>query len=201
MVANYRSISVINTVIKIITKILASMLQEHLPKRELFILIVDTLNRFLHNHQSIMPTNSYLSPKTIHFADDTVIISEANLVTLRIITRVLKIYGELTCLKINKIKSLFVPVAIPPQLTQIIRTNHPLLTGNKDVDKVPRPVAFDQETTYSIFPTDDSDCKTKDGRMEIEFPFIRGENYTGQSGYVGNSDPLHAGHQISQRGN
>lgn len=121
MVANDRSISVINTVIKIITKILASMLQEHLPKRELFILIVDTLNRFLQNHQSIVPPNSYLSPKTIQFADDTVIISEANLVALHIITRVLKIYGELTSLKINKNKSLFVPVAITPQLTQVIQ--------------------------------------------------------------------------------
>lgn len=69
-----------------------------------------------------MPPNSYLSPKTIQFADDTIIISEANLVTLRIITRVLKIYGELTGLKIKKNKSLFVPVAIPPQLTQVIQT-------------------------------------------------------------------------------
>lgn len=59
-----------------------------------------------------MPIQASLSPKTIQFADDTVIISEANPATLKV-TWVLMVYEELTCLKINRSKSVFIPISIP----------------------------------------------------------------------------------------
>lgn len=87
----------------------------------LFIIVEDTLNRFMHNAEQAMPPYVHISPKTIQFADDTVIIVEANPATLKIITHVLKVYEELTGLKINRAKSAFVPISIPPHLTQTIQ--------------------------------------------------------------------------------
>lgn len=68
-----------------------------------------------------MPQCVQMSPKTIQFADDTVIISEANPITLKIITRILMVYEELTGLKINRAKSVFVPIAIPQELNQVVQ--------------------------------------------------------------------------------
>lgn len=55
----------------------------------LFILVADSLNRFLSNTEQAMPPHAQLAPQTIQFTDDTVIIAEAHPLTLRIITRVL----------------------------------------------------------------------------------------------------------------
>lgn len=89
---------------------------EDLLSLMLFIMVADSLNRFLQNAENIMPPSVQLSQKTIQFADDTVIISQANPITLKIITRVLPVYEELTGLKIKKMKSVFVPIAILQQL-------------------------------------------------------------------------------------
>lgn len=78
----------------------------------LFILVTDTLNRFLGRTEQSMPPNAYLTPKTIQFADDTVIVTEAHPTSLRIISRVLKVYEELTWLKIKRAKSTFIAIVL-----------------------------------------------------------------------------------------
>lgn len=82
----------------------------------LFIIIADSLNSFMRNAEQAMPHFVHMHPKTIQFADDTVIISEANPLTLKIITQILKVYEELLGLKVNKANSAFVPVSIPQNL-------------------------------------------------------------------------------------
>lgn len=86
----------------------------------LFILVADTLSRFLKNAETQMHTPTFIHTKAIQFADDTVIIAEAHPTTLKVIARILRVYEELTGLKINRNKSSFVPMAIPVQLTGVV---------------------------------------------------------------------------------
>lgn len=56
----------------------------------LFILVADSLHRFLRNMDSVMPTQVILKPEVIQYADDTLIISEAHPVIIKIIKHVLE---------------------------------------------------------------------------------------------------------------
>lgn len=67
-----------------------------------------------------MHTPTFIHTKAIQFADDTVIIAEAHPTTLKVIARILRVYEELTGLKININKSYFVPMAILVQLTGVV---------------------------------------------------------------------------------
>lgn len=87
----------------------------------LFIIIADSLNSLMRNAEQAMPPFVHMHPKTIQFADDTVIISEANPLTLKIITQILKVYEELSGLKANRAKSAFVPVSIPQNLIHTVQ--------------------------------------------------------------------------------
>ncbi|XP_078171482.1 uncharacterized protein LOC144565567 [Carex rostrata] len=87
----------------------------------LFILLADSLNRFLLNTRHLMPQHVLLPSETIQFVDDTIIITEAHPKTLRIIQRTLKVFSKLSGMKINQSKSMFVPIAIPDNLIQVIQ--------------------------------------------------------------------------------
>lgn len=62
-----------------------------------------------------------MTPEIIQFADDTVIIAEPHPTTLRVLTLVLKLYEDLTRLKINRTKSSFVAIALPQDLNNSVR--------------------------------------------------------------------------------
>lgn len=59
-----------------------------------------------------------IEPHAIQFADDTIIFAETHPITLRVISLVLSLYADLTCLRIYRGKSGFVPISVP----------HPLVT-------------------------------------------------------------------------
>lgn len=63
-----------------------------------------------------------IAPRPIQYADDTVIVTEAHLLTLRVIARILCIYENLAGLQINRRKSSFVPIAVPVHLTGTIQS-------------------------------------------------------------------------------
>lgn len=86
----------------------------------LFILVADSLNRFLSNAASEMGPKVFLPTKAIQFADDTVIILEAHPTTLKVITHILKLYESLSGLKINRTKSAFLLIAVKLRMVQII---------------------------------------------------------------------------------
>lgn len=94
----------------------------------LFILIADSLTRFLSNAQPAMGPHVFLRTQAIQFADDKVIISEAHPTSLRVISRILAVYAELSGLKINRSKSAFIPVALPAHMvqaaTEILESQH-----------------------------------------------------------------------------
>lgn len=87
----------------------------------LFILVADTLNRFLKAAQQDMHQHVRIATETIQFADDTVIISEVHPVTLKVIKHGLKAYARLSGLKINMCKSCFVPITIPSHLIGVVQ--------------------------------------------------------------------------------
>lgn len=87
----------------------------------LFILVADCLNSFLHNTMPIQQQPAGLHSQVIQYVDDTLIICEAQPSTLKIIHHVLKVYTELTGLKINREKSSFVPISIPGNLIWVIQ--------------------------------------------------------------------------------
>lgn len=88
----------------------------------LFILVADTLSRFLKMAQQDIPPHVRIATETIQFADDTVIISEAHSVTLKVIKQVVKVYARLLGLKINRGKSNFVSITIPNHLIGVVQT-------------------------------------------------------------------------------
>lgn len=88
----------------------------------LFILIEDSLHRFLTNVVPLMPQHIFFAPETIQFTYDTIIIAQGHSRTLQIITKILEAYSNLTGLKINQNKSTFVLVAIPEPLIRTIET-------------------------------------------------------------------------------
>lgn len=87
----------------------------------LFILVANSLSRFLQNVLQLMPQPVRLQPQMIQYADNTLIICEAHLATLKIISHVLQVYTDLSGLRINRGKSTFVPIAIPQNLIQVIQ--------------------------------------------------------------------------------
>lgn len=62
----------------------------------------------------------YLPPQLIQYADNTIIIAESHPTTLKVLSLVLSIYESLTGLCINRAKSAFVPIALPPNAIPII---------------------------------------------------------------------------------
>lgn len=66
-----------------------------------------------------------IHPRPIQYADDTIIFTEAHPTSLKIIARIVKVYGKLTGLKVNRQKSNFIPIAVPHHLwgniAQILR--------------------------------------------------------------------------------
>lgn len=87
----------------------------------LFILVTDSLYWFIQNAIPMMHSLMLLSPRPIQYADDTIIVTKAHPVTLRVIVRILRIYENLAGLKINRRKSTFVPIAVTVHLTSVIR--------------------------------------------------------------------------------
>lgn len=87
----------------------------------LFILVTDSLYWFIQNAVPTMHSPMLIAPRPIQYADDTIIVTEAHPLTLRVIARILHIYECLAGLKINRRKSSFVPIAIPPHLLPAIR--------------------------------------------------------------------------------
>lgn len=68
-----------------------------------------------------MHRHAFMSPETIQFADDTLIISEAHPIMLKVISHILGIYSELSGLRLNPARSSFVPIAVPSNLIQPIQ--------------------------------------------------------------------------------
>lgn len=64
--------------------------------------------------------HAYLSVEIIQYADDTLIITEAHPVTLKIITCILRTYTEVSRLKLNPRKSSLVLIAVPLRYSEVI---------------------------------------------------------------------------------
>lgn len=79
----------------------------------LFILVFDSLSRFLKSARPLMPRQACLPLEIIQYADDTLILSEAHPLSLKIIKAVIATYTELSGLRLNQAKSSFVPIAVP----------------------------------------------------------------------------------------
>jgi hypothetical protein len=62
-----------------------------------------------------------INHRTYQFADDMIIIADAHSKTLRGIKATLQPHADLTRLSININKSVFVPIAVPTRLRQIIQ--------------------------------------------------------------------------------
>lgn len=86
----------------------------------LFVLVADSLQWFLDSTRQAMNNRMVIEPQGIQFADDTIIYAEAHPLTLRVISLILKLYADLTGLKINKDKSGYIPISIPQTLTTAI---------------------------------------------------------------------------------
>lgn len=69
-----------------------------------FILVADSLSMFSRNAVGIMPLHATLSLQIIQYADNTLIICEAHLTTLKIVNKILNVYTELSELQINREK-------------------------------------------------------------------------------------------------
>lgn len=78
----------------------------------LFIIVADSLNWLIKNSMTLMHPSIHIPPQPIQYVDDTIIIAVAHPRTLNILALILAIYENLTCLKINKSRSSFVPVVI-----------------------------------------------------------------------------------------
>lgn len=86
----------------------------------LFILVTDCLRWFISSAIPMMHMPMVIPPQPIQYADDTIIFSEAHPTSLKIIARILQLFGQLSGLRINPNKSSFVPIAIPTDLTQVV---------------------------------------------------------------------------------
>lgn len=87
----------------------------------LFILVADSLTRFIERAQEAMPCPVNSQPKSIQFADDVLIIAEAHPKTWKVIRKVLEIFADLSGLRINQAKSTTIPMGIPQQAVQVIQ--------------------------------------------------------------------------------
>lgn len=87
----------------------------------LFILVTDCLKWFIQNSIPVMHSPMVVPPRPIQYADDTIIFSEAHPTSLKIIARILELYGKMTGLRINLQKSHFVPIALPQHLIEVVK--------------------------------------------------------------------------------
>ncbi|KAJ4790934.1 RNA-directed DNA polymerase (reverse transcriptase)-related family protein [Rhynchospora pubera] len=78
-----------------------------------FNLVVDALQSFLQNASSFTSGPIIIPPRTLQYADDTIILLEAYPRNLAIVKEILSNFAKITGLHINDDKCLFVPVAIP----------------------------------------------------------------------------------------
>jgi hypothetical protein len=83
-------------------------------------MVTDSLQSFIGNtipacHQLVL-----LPPQAIQYTDYTVLIMEAHATTLKIVAKVLQDYADITGLKINSVKSMFVPLSISQELTPVV---------------------------------------------------------------------------------
>lgn len=86
----------------------------------LFILVTDCLKWFIQNSIPVMHSPMVVPPRPIQYAD-TIIFSEAHPTSLKIIARILELYGKMTGLRINLQKSHFVPIALPQNLIEVVK--------------------------------------------------------------------------------
>ena len=88
-----------------------------------------------------------IGPQIIQYADDTLIIYEAQPNSLKIISKVLEVYihTDLTGLKINKEKSSFVPIAMHPSKSNSGHIEHYTGMCRKTANQVLRTTANHQE--------------------------------------------------------
>ncbi|KAJ4758597.1 RNA-directed DNA polymerase (reverse transcriptase)-related family protein [Rhynchospora pubera] len=97
----------------------------------LFNLVVDALQSFLQNASSLTSGPIIIPPRTLQYADDTIILLEAFPRNLIIVKEILLYFALLTGLHINDDKCLFVPVAIPD--SSLLRFSRILNCSPKDM--------------------------------------------------------------------
>ncbi|KAJ1688151.1 hypothetical protein LUZ63_019541 [Rhynchospora breviuscula] len=90
----------------------------------LFILAVDALQSFISNAAPLLTGQVIIPPRALQYADDTIILMEANPRNLLVVKDILTHFASVSGLKINDSKCLFVPIQIPvaslPAFSQIL---------------------------------------------------------------------------------
>lgn len=86
----------------------------------LFVLVADTLQRFIQNARPLIPSLSIVQNQVLQYADDTLIIMDAHVQMMKAVMQILKVYAQITGLNINLSKSKFVALQIPHNLLPVI---------------------------------------------------------------------------------
>ncbi|KAJ3707671.1 hypothetical protein LUZ61_011376 [Rhynchospora tenuis] len=91
----------------------------------LFIIVTDALQSFFNNASSLISGLVLISPRALQYADDTIILMEANSRSLLVVSEILSNFASLSGLRVNDAKCLFVPISIDesvlPNIASILR--------------------------------------------------------------------------------
>ncbi|KAJ1698015.1 hypothetical protein LUZ63_006527 [Rhynchospora breviuscula] len=86
----------------------------------LFIIVTDALQAFFNNASSLISVSILIPPRALQYADDTIILMEANSHSLLVVSEVLSNFANLSGLRVNNAKCLFVPFSIDESAHQHI---------------------------------------------------------------------------------
>ncbi|KAJ4792133.1 RNA-directed DNA polymerase (reverse transcriptase)-related family protein [Rhynchospora pubera] len=78
----------------------------------LFIIVTDALQSFFNNVTSLISGPILIPPRALQYADDTIILMEANPRSLLVVSEILSNFAQLSGLRVNDAKCLFVPISV-----------------------------------------------------------------------------------------